>query len=140
MNWKRNCFAALSDHDMFENTGHRNRFKELLYCYGDYPFFTKGLCKCMYTSAMDEEHFCIILEMLSAMTIGKDENTSEMRSNGELLAEEQTDAEYYVYQLSNAFLDNAPFSLDENVDLPPSIAHIIKRSLKASEIIDSIES
>ena len=138
MNWKRECFSALSAENMFDDMKHRNRFKELLYCYGDYPFFTRGLCKCMYMSAMDEEHFCMILEILSRMSISKEETLDEMRSNGELLAEEQHDAEYYVYLLSNAFLDDEPFVLADDVELPSSVSHVIRRALQASEIIDRI--
>ena len=45
MGWKENCLAALDAAKLFENSGHRTRFKELMDCYSNYPFFTKGLCK-----------------------------------------------------------------------------------------------
>lgn len=132
-------FEVLDTAKMFENNGHRTRFKELLDCYADYPFFSKGLCKCMYLSAWDEEHFCILLEVLMNMSLGKDTTTKEMRENGDALAEEQTDGEYYVYLLSNAFLDNKMFTLPEDISLEPEIRHIIDRALTASEIIDKAE-
>lgn len=137
-NKKELYFSTLDTENMFEDSGHRTRFKELLDCYADFPFFTKGLCKCMYLSAWDDEHFCIMLEILTDMSLGRDTNTKEMRVKGEALAEEQHDAEYFVYQLSNAFLDNAPYQLPENADIPQQIRHIISRALEAAELIEQV--
>ena len=53
MNWKDRCFLYLNEEKLFEDSEHRTRFWELLDCYGEQPFFTKGLCKCMYLSAWD---------------------------------------------------------------------------------------
>ena len=39
---KDNYFSILDTGNMFEDSGHRTRFKELLDCYGDFPFFSKG--------------------------------------------------------------------------------------------------
>ena len=69
MNWKEQWIVALDKEYLFENSSHRTRFKELLDCFADYPFFTKGLCKCMYLSAWDEEHSCIMLSMLTEMSL-----------------------------------------------------------------------
>lgn len=138
MNLKDTYLSALDTADLFESSAHRTRFKELLDCFSGYSFFSKGLCKCMYLSAWDDEHFVIILEILNAMALGKDPNTNEMRINGDILAEEQTNGEYYVYLLSNAFLDNKSFHLSENAKIEPENSYIIEQALKASEIIDSI--
>ena len=117
MNQKDACLFALDRAKLFENSGHRTRFKELMDCYNHFPFFTNGLCKCMYLSAWDEPHFCIMLEMLTDLSLGKEATTDDMRENGDVLADKQEDGEYYVYQLSNAFLDNTSFHLDESVNL-----------------------
>lgn len=138
MNWKDRCFLYLDEEKLFENAGHRTRFWELLDCYGEYPFFTKGLCKCMYLSAWDEEHFAIMLETLTSMSLGHETDTGDMRIQGDTLAELQPDAEYYVYQLSNAFLDDRPFSLPDNARLEPKQLHIIEQALKAASVIDNI--
>lgn len=136
MNWKDRCFLCLDEEKLFESSGHRTRFWELLDCYGDYPFFTKGLCKCMYLSAWDEEHFAIMLETLTSMSLGRETDTEDMRIQGDSLAEAQPDAEYYVYQLSNAFLDDKPFSLPDNAKLETMQRHIINQALKAAAVID----
>ncbi|MEH2952093.1 hypothetical protein VV089_03720 [Candidatus Merdisoma sp. JLR.KK011] len=138
MNWKDRCFLSLDEEKLFESSGHRTRFFELLDCYSDYPFFTKGLCKCMYLSAWDEEHFAIMLETLTAMSLGRETDTGDMRIQGETLAEVQPDAEYYVYQLSNAFLDHKDFTLPADAAIGPAQRHIIDQALKASKIIDTI--
>ena len=127
MNWKEQWIVALDKEHLFENSSHRTRFKELLDCFADYPFFTKGLCKCMYLSAWDEEHFCIMLSMLT-----------EMRTQGDVLIAEQPEEEAYVYRLSNAFLDNMPFQLDDPKKVQPNIVHIIQKALHASDIIDQL--
>ena len=136
MNWKDHCFLSLDDEKLFESSGHRTRFFELLDCYGDYPFFTKGLCKCMYLSAWDEEHFAIMLETLTSMSLGRETDTDDMRIQGDTLAEVQPDEEYYVMQLANAFLDDKPFILPDNARIDPEQLHIIEQALKASQVID----
>lgn len=138
MNWKDKCYAALIERNMFENSWHKTRFKELMDCYKHSPFLSKGLCKCMYLSAWDEEHFCIMLEILTMMSLGQEPDTTEMRINGDALADAQTDDEYYVYQLSNSFLDGTAFTLEDTSRLSPEIAYIIRRALEVSDIIDQI--
>ena len=83
--------SALDEKGLFVSSGHKTRFKELVDCYGAYPFFTKGLCKCMYLSAWDEEHFAMILEILSDLAIGRERDTQEMRLQGDVLAGQQKD-------------------------------------------------
>lgn len=138
MNWKEKCFSALNAEKMFESYEHSTRFQELVDCFSGYPFFTKGLCKCIYLSAWDEEHFCIMLETLTDLSLGREKNTDEMREKGDLLAEEQTDGEYYVYHLSNAFLDGKPFDMELPESLDAGFRYIIDRALKASAIIDQL--
>ena len=135
MNWKEQWIAALDKEHLFENSSHRTRFKELLDCFADYPFFTKGLCKCMYLSAWDEEHFCIMLSMLTEMSLEHEKNTDEMRTQGDVLIAEQPEEEAYIYRLSNAFLDDMPFQLDDPQKVQPDILHIIQKALHASDII-----
>ena len=130
--------AALEEAHMFENSEHMTRFKELMDCYADYPFFTKGLCKCMYLSAWDEEHFAIMLQSLNDMALGREQNTDDMRFQGELLAEEHVDGEYYMYHLSCALLDGRPFLPQEYRNVDEHYRYIITRGLAAAEVIDKV--
>ena len=138
MNWKDRCFLSLDEEKLFEDSGHRTRFFELLDCYGDYPFFTKGLCKCMYLSAWDEEHFAILLEMLSFMSLGKEKNTKEMSAVGDSLAQEQENDESYIYRLSISYLENTNFFLEKGVKLSERTAYVISCAQQAAAIIDQL--
>lgn len=138
MDWRDHCVSALAAAGLFEDSWHRTRFKELIDCYGNYPFFTKGLCKCIYLSAWDEEHFCVMLETLTDLSLGKESDTREMRIKGDALAEEESLPDSYVYHLSNAFLDNASYSLADAGGADEQVLYIIRRALEAAEIIDEI--
>lgn len=138
MDWKEKCFAALDAQKLFENSGHRTRFKELVDCYSGYPFFTRGLCKCIYLSAWDEKHFCVMLETLTDMALGKEKDTEEMSAKGDALAEEQTDDEYYIYLLSISLLNDTPFRLNPGVDMSSETRYIIRRAIQASDVIDQL--
>lgn len=138
MAWQEKCIKALSDQNLFKDSWHKTRFKELLTCYSSYPFFTKGLCKCMYLSAWDEEHFCVMLENLAEMTLGQERNTKEMQNRGEVLAREQKDSQSYVYDLSCAFLEDRPFHLEDESEIDPEILYILHQALKASDVIDAL--
>ena len=50
MKWFEKCLLELTHHNMFESTEHRNRFLDLITCYYQAPFFTKGLCKLPFIS------------------------------------------------------------------------------------------
>lgn len=138
MDWKEKCFAALDAGKVFENSAHRTRFRELVDCYCGYPFFNKGVCKCIYLSAWDEKHFAIMLETLSDMSLGRDRDTREMSIKGDALAEEQTDSEYYVYLLSLSFINGTPYRIDASADISPEVRYIIRRALQVSDIIDQL--
>ena len=138
MSWNANCLKALSKAGLFESPDHESRFNELIYCFSDKPFFTKGLCKCMYLSAWDEEHFAILLEMLSFMSLGKDQDTKEMSIVGDSLAEEQGNDESYIYRLSISYLENTKFHLEEGVKLSERTAYVISRAEQAAAIIDQV--
>lgn len=138
MEFKERCIRALEEQKLFRDSGHMTRFKELLDCYSSYPFFCKGLCKCMYLSAWDEEHFAIMLGILTELALGKEQSTEEMRRQGEELAREHLDGEFYIYELSNAFLDGRRFELPASAKIQPEHAWIIQKAQEASKIIDEV--
>jgi hypothetical protein len=141
MSWKEEYLSALDAAGLFENSGHRTRYKELLDCYGGYPFFTKGLCKCIYLAGWDEEHFTVMLETLAEMSLGRQRSTDEMSAKGESLAYEYTEknGEFCMYLLSIALLEGKPFKLPEDVKLTPHYEYVISRALEASAVIDAID-
>lgn len=139
--WKNVVYRQLRSQHLFENEAHQSRFKELLDCYSHASFFTPGLCKCMYLSCWDEEHFVIMLDMLNQLKLKEHMTLSDMNENGKLMAEEMSPDSYEatVMQLSCDFLSGAPF--DRSVlseDFDPRGRHIIEQALKAADVIDSI--
>lgn len=80
----------------------------------------------------------MILEILSDLAIGRERDTQEMRLQGDVLAGQQKGGEYYVFQLSNAFLDGEQFVLKGDEDISEQIRYIIRQALKAEQVIDSI--
>ncbi len=136
MTWKEECLSALHTEDLFIDYGHRTRFKELLDCFSEQPFFTSGLCKCMYLSAWDDGHFFIMLGTLNQMALARETSLEGMRFTGDILASEQQDAQYYAYLLANSFLDGTSFSLPDEAQVPRDIQFIIRQAQKAAAIID----
>ena len=138
MKWNEECLKALTHAGLFVDSGHRTRFKELMDCFSDKPFFSKGLCKCMYLSAWDEEHFSILLPTLSNMSLSNDTDTKEMLIIGDSLADEMDNDESYIYRLSISFLDHSDFHIDENIQLSQRTAYVIGQAQKAAAIIDRV--
>ena len=140
--WKDDVFQALDEQHLFQDEGHRSRFKELLDCYANAPFVTPGLCKCMYMSCWDEEHFFIMLDMLNQLTLRHNMGLNDMYENGELMVEEKQEAGSYedqVMKLSCAFLMDAPFSMDDlPADYDPVGRKIIAEARKAAAVIDAV--
>ena len=133
---------ALEAAKLFEDYGHKTRFKELMDCYSQYPFFSKGLCKCMYLSAWDDEHFIVMVEMLNSMAIGQEQDTEDMRIEGEMRAEDfqadAADGEAFMYQLSSSFLNGTPFGMEGLEKLPESFQYIVKKTIEAEAVIEGV--
>lgn len=131
------CTKELAKENLFVSQEHRQLFSDLLNCYIESPFFHKGLCKCMYLSCWDLEHYTIMLDILNNMTIEKSTDTEEMSENGQYLENESEGYDRYIYQLSGAFLNNEEFTLPDE-PIQEEGMNIIKHALKAAKIIDRI--
>ena len=145
MKWSEKCIMELTHRNLFENDGHRARFRDLLDCYCDAPFFTKGLCKCMYLSAWDQTHFTQILDVLNEMVLERDNALNLMRDNGMVLEQtarsEGDSTTAGILEVSKAFLNETPYDRTHLSDLEvndPETAYIIKRGLLASQCIDDL--
>ncbi len=147
MKWSDKCMLELTHHNLFENDEHRSRFRDLLECYAEAPFFTKGLCKCMYLSAWDNEHFAVMLDILNAMTINHQSNLDAMKDQGEIREAEAESGRMEdedspgIWKLSNAFLNNTPYDSSALGTLEiedPDTAYLIKRALLTADVIDQI--
>ena len=135
----------LTHRNLFENDDHRARLRDLLDCYAAAPFFTKGLCKCMYLAAWDNPHFAQMLDILNEMVIERDSHLALMKDNGIVLektAERAGDAASAgVLKLSNALINDRHYDRSDLGSLEvdePETAYIIKRALLAAQCIDDL--
>lgn len=131
------CIKELGKKDLFITSEHRQLFSDLLNCYSGYPFFHKGLCKCMYLSSWDMEHYVIMLDILNDMSIGKSQDTSEMSDNGLSLESQAEGYDLYIFQMSGAFLNDEPFEIPD-VEIAPEGLRIMRMGLMAAQVIDEI--
>ena len=143
MNWNDRCLMELTHHNLFETNEHRLRFRDLLSCYSSSTFFTKGLCKCMYLSSWDEEHFAVMLDVLNDMTLEGDKTLRTMKDQGEVMEKEYSkkecsrkDAE--IFRLSNSFLNDTPYQAPDFGIIDPEGAYIIRQAIKAGNYIDEL--
>ena len=135
MDVARRCVNLLTDQKLFEDAEHLSRFSELVNCYSNYPFFTKGICKCMYLSSWDMEHFLVILDILNDLTIGKSQDLEPMKDNGIVLESKAEGYEKYILQMSSCFLNEEPFEMPEE-EIAAEGVYIIRRAIEASRCID----
>lgn len=138
MQWYEKCILELTHHNLFENTEHRNRFRDLVSCYADAPFFTKGLCKCMYLSSWDDIHFMVMLDTVNAMVIDGDRSLKNMSGQGSALAHQLTGSDAEIYRLATAFTTNTDYSLPDFAAMESDAAYLIRRALLAAQYIDEL--
>lgn len=133
---------ALKEANLFTDSAHRSRFEELMNCYEGYPFFTPGLAKCIYFSAMDDEHFAVMLGTLGDMTIAREESTDEMMYNADSLSEDAHDAndydEAYLYKFSMALLEGGEIDILGMDKLSDENVQKVQLVLKAAKVIDAL--
>lgn len=144
MKWSEKCMTEMIQRNLFEDEDHQTRFRDLLDCYCDAPFFSKGLCKCMYLSAWDQIHFAQMLDILNEMII-EHSGLSMMKDNGIALereAEGEGDAAAAaIIEASFDFLNDIPYDhsrLDTLEEQEPEAAYIIKRALLAGQCIEDL--
>lgn len=138
MQWNEKCLMELTHRNLFEDSDHRMRFRDLLNCYYQSPFFTKGLCKCMYLSSWDDEHFAVMLEILNQLTLEGEKNLHMMKDQGEVLEKQLDGYEAEVFRLSNAFLNDRTYTAPDLGVMDPEGAHIIRQALLAGKYIDEL--
>ncbi|HCI73439.1 MAG TPA: hypothetical protein DHV42_02730 [Lachnospiraceae bacterium] len=145
MKWSEKCMLEFTHRNLFEDDEHRARFKDLLDCYCSAPFFSKGLCKCMYLSAWDDAHFTVMLDVLNEMVLERDDHLGLMKDNG-IVMEQQAEGggdigSAAIIEASVDFLNDIPYDRSRLHTLEiedPDAAYIIKRGLLAAQCIDDL--
>ncbi len=145
MKWSEKCMMEFTHRNLFEDDEHRARFKDLLDCYCEAPFFSKGLCKCMYLSAWDDTHFTVMLDVLNEMVLERDDHLGLMKDNGIVMEREAAGGgdtgDAAIIEASVDFLNDVPYDRSKLKALEvdePEAAYIIKRGLLAAQCIDDL--
>lgn len=136
MNVNYLCLRELENQGLFESMEHRSRFSELINCYCSYPFFNRGLCKCMYLSSWDMEHFVILLDILNDMTLERSRDVEEMKDNGRALEDSAEGYDRHIFHMSGAFLNDEPYEIPDEPIAEEGL-YIITQALKAAAVIDA---
>ena len=98
----------------------------------------------MYVSvSLDEEHFAVMLEMLTSMALGGRACIRRtMKFQGDVIADEKIDehayGEAYVFKLSGMFLEGDPGVPEGREKLSAEYEYIVSRALEASRVIDHL--
>lgn len=145
MKWSEKCIMELTHRNLFKNDEHRACFRDLLECYSSAPFFTKGLCKCMYLSSWDQKQFAQILDVLNEMVLEGDDALALMKDNGMVLeqtARSEGDVDTAcILEVSKDLLDDKPYDRSRLKELEiqePELAYMIKKGLLAAQCIDGL--
>ena len=138
MEWVRKVCNILEEKHLFNDLQHGTRFYQLVSCYCDKPFFTPGICKCIYLGAWDDEHFVQILSMMTELSFAANPESEDMAENGRFLADETEGPEKYIMLLSCSFVENKPFDVQLPDDLDDRTKRVISYGLKASAVIDEV--
>lgn len=126
MSWAAMCKKKLMSEGLFADDAHYQRFADAVDCYCDRPFFSEGLCKCIYMSSFDDDHYIVFLQMINGIVARRERNLASMKEQGKVnvdaiemdyeagkISQELSLREQCMYQLSSAFL------YDRDYELPP---------------------
>ena len=160
MRWSDKCVLELTHRNLFENDAHRSRFRDFMDGYAEAPFFSKGLCKCMFMASWDDEHFIELLDALNSVTIAHDKKLTVMKDEGEFKEHKLVEAslengdskagddmlspegvQFVMWRLSNDMLNDRRFDrtlLKRLEDSDPDAAYTARQVLKAAQCIDDL--
>lgn len=140
MNWLDKCESALTSAHIFLSHSHLSRFVQAFQVLKQQPFVTKGLCKCAFLSAWDQEHFDVFMDMVNELITNNDTNLDRMIQAGKEYIRNSKSNEKILYTLAHEFLLYPDQTPSESFILELSSAWIAigDSTLEASYIIDQL--
>jgi len=140
MKWLDKCESALIDSHIFLSHQHLSRFQEAFKLIKNQPFITKGLVKCLFLSAWDQEHFNIFMDVIYQLIHYNERNLDRMLEIGRGYAERSKASEKIFYTLAIEFLLHPDQTPSESFILKMSTSWIgiADSTLEASYIIDKL--
>lgn len=138
MQWFEKCIMELTHHNVFGTTEHRLRFRDLISCYCDAPFFNKALCKSMFLASTDDAHFIEMLSDLNALVLDDETSLRLLADRCVLSAQHPYQASDELYHLAVSFMNNTPYEQPNYSLLDSDTAFIIRQALLAAQLIDEL--
>ncbi len=141
MAWKDKCLRSLMDANLFLSSAQLERFKETWKVLKKQPFCTKGLCKCLFMSAWDQEHYQFLKDTVDEMIARKDTDTSYMLEKGRVVLGNVALSERELFKLSIEFLEKEGQTPDERclVKLAHHWVPITDNTLAVGRLLDSMD-
>ena len=138
MIWTDKCLMELTHHNVFDSSQHRLRFRDLVFCYYDAPFFNKALCKCMYLASWDDSYFADMLVLLNDMTIEDQKDLTIMIDQYQIEALQEKGTAAQVYQLYYCFITETEYQHPDYTLIDAEEAHMIRQALITAQFIDDL--
>lgn len=140
MKWLDKCESALIDSHIFLSHQHITRFQEAFKLINDQPFISKGLVKCLFLSAWDQEHFNVFMDTIHQLIQNNDTNLDRMIEIDQDHVHRTKASEKIFYAMAIEFLlypDQTP-SESFMLKMSASWIGIADATLEASYIIDKL--
>lgn len=140
MDWREYCIEELDRYYCFVSAFHKSRFIKMYDRVKYLPFFTKGLCKCIFLAAWDQEHSQVMERMLDELTERKAQNLEYMVESGRRIQEEGQSNERILYELAEFFLTHPGETPDESclMQLSRNWIPLGDSVLQASQVVDGL--
>ena len=141
MAWQEQCLRSLMDAKLFLSAAHMERFKEAWKVLKKQPFCTKGMCKVLFLSAWDQEHYQFFKDTMEEMIARNETDTTYMLEKEKIAFENTALSEREMCKLAVAFLEEEGKTPGEQCLL--KLAHhwvgIADNTLEMARLFDSME-
>jgi len=140
MKWLDKCETALIDSHIFLSHQHITRFQDAFKLIKNQPFINKGLIKCLFLSAWDQEHFNVFMDVIHQLIQNNDTNLDRMIEIGQDYVQRSKASEKLFYAMALEFLLHPDQTPSESLMLKMSASWIgiADSTLEASYIIDKL--
>jgi len=138
--WLDKCESALIDSRIFLSHQHITRFQDAFKLIKNQPFINKGLVKCLFLSAWDQEHFNVFMDVIHQLIQNNDTNLDGMIEIGQDYVQRSKASEKLFYAMAVEFLLHPDQTPSESLMLKMSASWIgiADSTLEASYIIDKL--
>ncbi len=141
MSWKEECTHALLEKRIFLSSMHCGKFRMLHEEFCNEPFYSKGLCKCIFIASWNSRFFLRMQNDLRLLAEKEAVNTEYMMVLGEKLMKNLPASERALCQMMYDFLKYPGKNPDESMlmCLSSPWVPIADNAIDASNVIDSLE-